>query len=109
MPSLRLSLIMVATAILLVGCAKLGSLTAGDKDNTSTSAQLKKDMSEKEASAAIGASPDKVDVVTCGDQTASPWKCKTWIYYSGRAKNNLRVVFYQPNSSEWHVASWQLY
>jgi|SRR5271170_6019401 len=109
MPSLRLNFIIVATAMLLVGCAKLGNLTAGDKDYASLSAQLKKDMSEKEVSDTIGASPDKFDMVTCGEQTASPWKCKTWVYYGGRAKNTLRVVFYQPNMGGWQVASWQLY
>jgi hypothetical protein len=108
MQSLRLNLIMAAMALLLVRC---GSLTAQsqNKDYNALSSQLKKDMSEQEASAAIGSSPDKVDLVTCGDETVNPWKCKTWIYNGGVAKNHLRVIFYQPKGGDWRVALWQVY
>ena len=61
----RLNLFTAATALLLLaGCARLTSLTAGDKDYASPSAQLKKDMSEKQVSDTIGASPDKIETVT---------------------------------------------
>jgi hypothetical protein len=108
MQLLRLNLIMAAMALLLVRC---GSLTtqSQSKDYGALSSQLKKDMSEQEASAAIGSSPDKIDLVTCGDETASPWKCKTWIYKGGFEKKNLRVIFYQPKGGDWRVDEWQVY
>jgi hypothetical protein len=111
MASLRRNLIVAATAILLVGCEKLGTLTAGfqEKDYYSLSSQLKKDMSEQEVSATIGSSPDKVAVVTCVDHAAKPWQCKTWIYDGAFGKKTLRLIFYQTASSEWRVASWDLY
>ena len=79
------------------------------RDYGSMTSRLKKDMSEAEVSSAIGSNPDKADVVTCGDQTANPWQCKTWIYEGDRARKTLRVIFYQPDRSEWRVASWQVY
>jgi hypothetical protein len=108
MQSLRLNIIMAAIAFSLVGC---GNLTAQsqNKDYSKLSSELKKDMSEQEASAVIGSPPDKVDLVTCGDQTANPWKCKTWVYNGGFAKNNLRVIFYQPKGADWRVDEWQVY
>jgi hypothetical protein len=109
MPSLRLSLIMAAAALCLMGCG--GGLTAGlaSKDYSALSASLKKDMSERDVATALGATPDKADLVTCTDPEGKPWQCRTWIYAGGRAKNNLRVVFYQDQSSAWRVAAWDMY
>jgi len=89
MPSLRLSLIMGAAALCLIGCAKFGGLTPGAqyKDYSSLSTHLKKDMSEQDVAAALGSSPDKADLVTCTDTSGAPWQCRTWIYYGGRPKN----------------------
>jgi hypothetical protein len=111
MASLRLNLIMAATAILLVGCQGPGNLTAGlqEKDFASLGSQLKKDMTELQVAATIGSAPDKTNLVTCTDHEGKPWQCKTWIYSSGRAKNTLRLVFYQATSGEWRVASWDTY
>jgi hypothetical protein len=111
MASLRLSLFMAATALLLVGCQGLGRLTAGlqEKDYASLSSQLKKDMTELQVAATIGSAPDKTDMVTCTDHDGKPWQCKTWIYSGGSAKNTLRLVLYQAASGEWRVASWDVY
>jgi hypothetical protein len=111
MPSLRLNLIMASTVLCLVGCARPGNPTpaAHEKDYNELSSQLKKDMSEEEVAAAIGSAPNKMDLVTCVDHAGSPWQCKTWIYYGGRPRNSLRLVFYQSDHGIWRSVSWQVY
>lgn len=108
MPVLRLNLLMAATALCLTGC---GNLTAAvqQKDYTSLSLQLKKDMSEEDVSKTMGSAPDKTDMVTCVDHAGSPWQCRTWIFNGGRPRNNVRVVFYQSDDKAWRVVSWQNY
>ncbi len=111
MASLRLTLTVSATTLVLASCAKPGGLTPGlqDKDYASLSSHLKKDMSEKEVAVTIGATPDKADTAKCVDHAGNPWTCKTWIYAGGGPKNTLRLVFYQTDSSDWRVAAWEIY
>jgi hypothetical protein len=111
MPLLRLSLMMGAAALCLLGCAKFANVTpaASSKDYSSLSGQLKKDMSEQEAAATLGSAPDKADLVTCTDSSGAPWQCRTWLYYGGRPKNSVRLVFYQADDKAWRVATWQIY
>ena len=107
MPSLRLKLMMAATALCLVGCANL-TTPLPQKDYTALSLRLKKDMSEQDVTQTIGSPPDRNDLVTCTDHDGHPWQCKTWIY-TGRPKNNLRLVFYQDDDKAWRIVSWQIY
>jgi hypothetical protein len=109
MPGLRLSLMMAAVALCLIGCAKLAAPGAPDKNYASLSAQLKKDMSEQEVATTLGSSPDKADLITCTDTSGAPWQCRTWIYASGHPKSSVRVVFYQADDKAWRVAGWQTY
>jgi hypothetical protein len=113
MPSLRLGLIMAAAALGLMSsgllsCAGMSS-SLSNKDNTALSAKLAMDMSERDVATTLGATPDKADLITCTDHDGKQWQCRTWIYAGGKAKNNLRVVFYQADDSTWRVVSWDMY
>src|ERR1700686_2852937 len=114
MPSLRLGLIIVATAALclmssgLLSCARMSGDLA-DKDYTAFGGKLAKDMSEHDVATTLGATPDKADLTTCTDHEGKQWQCRTWIYAGGKPKNNLRVVFYQANDSAWRLVSWDMY
>jgi hypothetical protein len=113
MPSLRRGLFVAAVALCLtssglMSCARLGAGFA-DKDYTALSAKLAKDMSERDVATTLGATPDKADMTTCTDHEGKQWQCRTWIYAGGKAKNNLRVVFYQADDSAWRVVSWDMF
>jgi len=108
MRSLRLSLITAAAALCLMSCTRFDS-GLQDKDYTSLSARLKKDMSERDVSTALGSPPDKADLITCTDHAGKSWQCRTWIYGGGTPKNNLRVVFYQADDSAWRVVAWDMF
>jgi hypothetical protein len=109
MPRLRLSLLAAAAALCLIGCAKIATPGAQAKDYASLSEKLKKDMSEEDVASTLGAPPDKADLITCTDTSGAPWQCRTWIYYGGRPKNSVRLVFYQAEDKAWRVATWQIY
>ena len=104
MASLRLMLAMAATALCLVGCANLTPQTP-QKDYAALDLLLKKDMSEADVTAMVGAPPDKNDMITCTNHDGSPWQCKSWIYAGERPKNNLRLIFYQAEDKVWRVVS----
>jgi hypothetical protein len=113
MPSLRRGLFVAAAALCLtssglMSCARL-SADLADKDYTALSAKLAKDMSEQDVATALGATADKADMTTCTDHEGKQWQCRTWLYAGGKAKNNLRVVFYQANDSTWRVVSWDMF
>jgi hypothetical protein len=108
MASLRLTLVMAATVLCLAGCANL-TAQAPQKDYAALGLLVKKDMSEADVTALLGAPPDKNDMITCTDHDGSPWQCKSWIYAGDRPKNNLRLIFYQAEDKAWRVVSWQVY
>jgi hypothetical protein len=112
MRSLRLTLIAAATSFALASCSNTSDLTTGSlrgKDYASLSAQLKKDMTEKEVAVTLGATPDKANTEKCTDHDGKPWTCKTWLFAGSGPKGTLRVVFYQTESSDWRVAAWDMY
>ena len=108
MALLRHKLAITALALCLASCAGLTS-QAPQKDYAALSLLLKKEMSEADVTAALGAPPDKNDIITCTDHDGSPWQCKSWIYAGGRPKNNLRLIFYQADDKAWRTVSWQVY
>jgi hypothetical protein len=114
MPSLHTNLIK-ATAVLclvsagLMSCAQQASVLADhSKDYASLSGKLAKDMTEKAVSDAVGATPDKADIITCTDHAGKQWQCRTWVFAS-KPKESLRVVFYQADDASWRVAAWDTF
>jgi hypothetical protein len=112
MRSLRRSLIVAASLCLmadgLMSCARLAS-SLGDKDYGALSTKLSKDMSERDVATTLGGTPTKNDLTNCTDPQGKQWQCRTWIYGGGKAKNNLRVIFYQADDSAWRVVSWDMF
>jgi hypothetical protein len=109
MASLRQKLAITAMALCLGCCASLTPQPPQpQKDYTSLSLRLKKDMTEGDVTETLGA-PDKNDQITCTEHNGNPWQCKSWIYEGGRPKNNLRLIFYQGEDKTWKVVSWQVY
>ena len=111
--SFRPGLITAVTALglmssALLSCARLNNDTQ-TRDFTSLSAKLAKDMSEQDVATTLGGRPDKADMTNCTDHAGKQWQCRTWIYAGGKAKNNLRVVFYQADDSAWRVVSWDMF
>ena len=100
----------------LASCARGPSLLPASalpdstKDYTALSGKLAKDMTEKAVADALGATPDKADLITCTDHAGRQWQCRTWIFAGGsKPKNNLRVVFYQADDGSWRVAAWDMF
>jgi hypothetical protein len=120
MPSSRTKLFMTAAALCLMSgdllsCAGQSSALLGNTSSSNTrdyaalSAKLTKDMTEKGVADAIGATPDKADLITCTDHAGKEWQCRTWIFAGGKPKTSLRVVFYQADDTSWHVAAWDTF
>ena len=70
------------------------------------SALLDLGMTEQQVMNTVGYRPNKVEVQTCGQQTANrAWTCKIHTYVSGT--NKLRVWFQQsPNDRMWRAVDW---
>jgi len=92
----------------LGACAGQSSVLES-KDYAGLSGKLAKDMTEKAVADALGATPDKADLTTCTDHAGKQWQCRTWIFASGKPKDNLRVVFYQADDSAWRDAAWDIF
>jgi hypothetical protein len=69
------------------------------------SAYLRPAMTEEKVSQTLGYRPNKVELQTCGYETASPWTCKIYTY--GDLYNNLTVTFRQEGQF-WVVNGWHV-
>jgi hypothetical protein len=66
---------------------------------------LKVGMSEQEVTKLLGL-PSKAEVGRCGENTPTPWTCKTWTY--GSAPFSALQAFFRENAGEWRLASWNV-
>lgn len=67
---------------------------------------LDEGMTEAEVERTLGASPDKVESETCGQNSeGGSWKCRTWTYYDYRHEHAL-VLMFQKMDNVWRLNSW---
>jgi hypothetical protein len=72
------------------------------------SALLDLGMTEQQVMNTVGYRPNKVEVQTCGQQTANrAWTCKIHTY--GLQLSNLTVFFSQsPDDGTWRASGWKV-
>ncbi len=70
------------------------------------SSRLTENMTEDEVKHALGYSPNKVDLETCGGGTGRPYPCK--VYTFGDANSGIFVVF-QNWEGRYRVMLWNVY
>lgn len=80
-----------------------------DDDWGLLSARLSPRMTEGQVMQAVGYRPNKVELKTCGSDSANgAWQCK--IFTFGGLYSNLTVWFFEDNSAHlWLVNSWSVY
>jgi hypothetical protein len=99
--------IAVVIAVVLSACAaeQRDPLTPRAPTLKEQSLLLKIGMSEQEVTKLLGL-PSKAEVGRCGENTATPWTCKTWT--SGSAPFYALQAFFRENAGEWQLASWNV-
>ena len=63
-------------------------------------------MTEDEVKHALGYSPNKVDLETCGGDTGRPFPCK--VYQFGDSNSGILVVF-SNEDGKYRVILWRVY
>jgi hypothetical protein len=75
----------------------------GDK-----SARLDLGMTEQQVMTAVGYRPNKVEMQTCGQNSAGgAWTCKKYTY--GNLYDGLVVYFSQSPDGSWRANNWDVY
>ena len=99
--------IAVVIAVVLSACAaeQRDPLTPRAPTLKEQSLLLKGGMSEQEVTKLLGL-PSKAEVGRCGENTPTPWTCKTWTY--GSAPSYALQGFFRENAGEWRLASWNV-
>jgi hypothetical protein len=99
--------IAVVIAVVLSACAaeQRDPLTPRAPTLKEQSLLLKVGMSEQEVTKLLGL-PSKAEVGRCGENTPTPWTCKTWTY--GSAPFYALQAFFRENTGEWRLASWNV-
>jgi hypothetical protein len=99
--------IAIVIAVVLSACAaeQRDPLTPRAPTLKEQSLLLKIGMSEQEVTKLLGA-PSKAEVGQCGENTPTPWTCKTWTY--GSAPFYALQAFFRENAGEWRLASWNV-
>jgi hypothetical protein len=99
--------IVIVIAVVLSACAaeQRESLTPRAPTLKEQSLLLKIGMSEQEVTKLLGL-PSKAEVGQCGENTPTPWTCKTWTY--GSAPFYALQAFFRENAGEWRLASWNV-
>jgi hypothetical protein len=99
--------IAVVIAVVLSACAaeQRDPLTPRAPTLKEQSLLLKTGMSELEVTKLLGM-PSKAEVGRCGENTPTPWTCKTWTY--GSAPFYALHAFFRETAGEWRLASWNV-
>jgi hypothetical protein len=99
--------IAVVIAVVLSACAaeQRDPLTPRAPTLKEQSLLLKTGMSELEVTKLLGL-PSKAEVGRCGENTPTPWTCKTWTY--GSAPFYALQAFFRETAGEWRLASWNV-
>jgi hypothetical protein len=98
-------------ALLLIALSFAGvqpGVAIAEDDWGAMSARLAPEMTEQQVMAALGYRPNKVELETCGGDTAKgAWPCK--IYTFGGPMSNLRVYFHDNGINNWSVNGWRVF
>jgi hypothetical protein len=99
--------IAIVIAVMLSACAteQRDPLTPRAPSLKVQSLSLKIGMNELEVTKLLGA-PSKAEVGQCGENTPTPWTCKTWTY--GSAPLYALQAFFRENAGELRLASWNV-
>jgi hypothetical protein len=66
-------------------------------------------MSESQAIAAIGYSPDRAEVVTCEGEPSPAWECRRLSFDSSGSEQRHPLIVYEVNQGGiWRVDSWNI-